>query len=309
MKQLTVVVALACLPAFLGAQPSATGNFRFITSDIDAFWKVFDEFKKDTTSNPFASYMTNGSAGLREYPQDHHHADTLSFKKTVLKSMDYYERVRSSSYRMPEYQDKIKTYYSEFKKIYPPATSPDIYFVMGERRTGSACIPSGILIGMEQFSDDEEVVRTNYGTLAMERLPVIVAATLVFCNAKPAHTGFTLLRQSIVLGSADFLASLITADDQRLILDKEAYRYGEQHEELLVKEFLAAKDSDDFSKWLFHPPTEGRPADLGYWIGYKITQAYYMSMPDKAKAIDDILKINDFEKFLVMSGYAEPFRH
>ena len=46
-----------------------------------------------------------------------------------------------------------------------------------------------------------------------------------------------------------------------------------------------------------------RPADLGYYVGYKITQAYYTRQSDKRRALKDILQIGDFAKFLQASGY------
>jgi hypothetical protein len=52
----------------------------------------------------------------------------------------------------------------------------------------------------------------------------------------------------------------------------------------------------------------GRPADLAYFIGYRIAEAYYRKTPDKAKAIADILNCGDPEKFLQQSGYAERFK-
>jgi hypothetical protein len=47
-----------------------------------------------------------------------------------------------------------------------------------------------------------------------------------------------------------------------------------------------------------------RPKDLGYWIGYKITGAYYNKASDGAQAIEDILTITDFDRFLEQSGLA-----
>ena len=62
----------------------------------------------------------------------------------------------------------------------------------------------------------------------------------------------------------------------------------------------------DYTGWLFSS-TEGRPNDLGYWMGYKITKSYYDRTPDKLQAVDDIMNIRDFEKFLLQSGYAGKF--
>jgi hypothetical protein len=50
-----------------------------------------------------------------------------------------------------------------------------------------------------------------------------------------------------------------------------------------------------------------RPKDLGYYMGYRIAQAYYDSASDKREAIRDILAIRDAHEFLKKSGYAERF--
>jgi hypothetical protein len=43
---------------------------------------------------------------------------------------------------------------------------------------------------------------------------------------------------------------------------------------------------------------KSRPADLGYYVGYKIAQSYYERAHDKKQAIRDVLEAEDFEQFL-----------
>ena len=52
---------------------------------------------------------------------------------------------------------------------------------------------------------------------------------------------------------------------------------------------------------------DGRPPDLGYYMGSKICESYYSNASDKKRAIQDIFKIDDFSDFLNRSGYAEKF--
>ena len=46
-----------------------------------------------------------------------------------------------------------------------------------------------------------------------------------------------------------------------------------------------------------------KPADLGYYVGYKICESYYNKQKDKKKAIQEILTIKDWEEFYLKSGY------
>jgi len=50
-----------------------------------------------------------------------------------------------------------------------------------------------------------------------------------------------------------------------------------------------------------------RPADLAYFVGYRVTEAYYNSAPDKRKALAEILNFSDADKLLNDSGYAARF--
>ena len=61
-----------------------------------------------------------------------------------------------------------------------------------------------------------------------------------------------------------------------------------------------------YKKWLYNGnSSKDRPADLGYFIGYRICEAYYNQAEDKEKALNEILKINRFKKLLKKSGYGK----
>ena len=51
-----------------------------------------------------------------------------------------------------------------------------------------------------------------------------------------------------------------------------------------------------------------RPADLGYYVGFRIAESYFERTTDKKKAIRDILTARDYPAFLRASGYGEKFR-
>ena len=63
-------------------------------------------------------------------------------------------------------------------------------------------------------------------------------------------------------------------------------------------------NDDDLGTWLYKEPAN-RPPDLGYWIRYKIVQAYYQKSPDKHAAIKQILHIDNYKNFLKKSGYSK----
>jgi uncharacterized protein YjaZ len=61
-------------------------------------------------------------------------------------------------------------------------------------------------------------------------------------------------------------------------------------------------------RWLYGSSgKDGRPVDLGYWMGYKISEAFHKNAADKKQAVRDILIVKDCEAFLKASRYAEKF--
>ena len=64
----------------------------------------------------------------------------------------------------------------------------------------------------------------------------------------------------------------------------------------------------DLTQWLYNQgsstATADRPGDLGYFIGYRIAEAYYSKQADKIAALRDIIEIRNADDFLTRSGYS-----
>ena len=140
-----------------------------------------------------------------------------------------------------------------------------------------------------------------------EALPYIIAHELIhFQQDLPEQP--TLLEAVIVEGSADFLAELIAGDH----INRHIHEWALPREKAIWQHLEARAGSSDYSDFLYGGAGEGRPegwpADVGYFVGYRIAQAYYERADDKKQAIADILTCTDFAALLASSGYAERFR-
>jgi hypothetical protein len=63
-------------------------------------------------------------------------------------------------------------------------------------------------------------------------------------------------------------------------------------------------DSAKSGGWLYQGgSSKDRPADLGFYMGYRICAAYHAASAYKRKAIHAMLNIEDFGGFLTESGY------
>jgi uncharacterized protein YjaZ len=80
------------------------------------------------------------------------------------------------------------------------------------------------------------------------------------------------------------------------------------HKDNLFKEFTGKMIGMDMIDWLYGTSAkDDRPNDLGYWMGYKIVEAYYNRMENKMAAIDHILNIKDYQSFLKESGFLDNY--
>lgn len=263
----------------------------FLTQDIDNFWKAFDAFTRDTTRNPFGQhYISIGSAGVKGFTPHRIQSDEHLFA-TVKRRKSDYEQVRQNTLRMKEKEKQCRSAFYALKYWYPEAVFPPVYFVIGAYNSGGTFNEEGLFIGAEMQTD-------------ISNIPYIVAHELIHFQQKNWAEYPTLLQQSIVEGSADFLGELISGVNT----NQKSVEYGNRHEERLCKEFVSRMDSTQYTDWLYGVSgKDDRPHDLGYWMGYKITAHYFEKATDKRKAIKEILDIKDYKEFLKQSGYLDKY--
>ena len=260
------------------------------TNDINNFWVAFDSLTAGYKKNPFNDfYIKKGSNGVQHF-MDHNrivNADTLL--ATVINRKQDYLKIRDNSLKINEVVMQCRVSYFALKYLYPKAVFPPLYFVIGRFNTGGVSLPNEQIIGAEMNEPGN--------------IPYMVAHELIHANQKIPYKYKILLEQCIIEGSADFLGELISGK----IASTAPYLYAKGKEKELMKEFLRDMnlgENDDFDYWLYSGPRkDDRPADMGYYIGYVITKAYYDKAIDKNKAIADILNIRDCKVFLRQSGY------
>jgi hypothetical protein len=267
----------------------------FHTEDIVSFWKVFDKTEPGFDAKVFQEeYINTGSKGLKGFI-NYRIESGKNLRKTIKNNLAYYKSIRESSLSIDKKRDKFYESFRNLKKIYPRAVFPDVYFVIGVKNSGGTSFDGGLIIGAEMFG------KTTPGfkpILDINDINDVVAHELVHFQQNYSKSN-TLLSQCLREGSADFICELIAGEHT----NASTYEYGEAHAKELWEEFIKHKDNTNWTNWLYHSNDKSRPKDLGYWIGNKITKAYYEKIADKEKAIDDILNITDFNGFLERSGY------
>ena len=270
--------------------PQNPEEAEFISSDIPRFWEAFDQVNQG--GNPFKEYLKDGSPGLKDFIKYRIESPRKLLKIAKKKKVDY-EAIRENSLKMGSCITQIVQYYSNLENIYPDAVYPPTYFVIGAFNSGGTSSQNGLIIGVEMQK-------------SIEYIPNIVAHELIHYNQKYPIERTTLLEQCILEGGADFIAELIIKSPH----EGENFKYGRAHEEALCKEFIQIMNDNKYHGWLYGTSglKDGRPRDLGYWIGYEICKAYYDKAQDKKQAIVEILSIKDFDDFVESSAYLDDFK-
>ncbi|HLM01832.1 MAG TPA: DUF2268 domain-containing putative Zn-dependent protease [Pyrinomonadaceae bacterium] len=307
---------------------------KFITSDIDNFWRAFDLAAKEADREKKIAiyqteYLDKGSAGLKDFIRMRIKS-AKDLTETVESLPRFYASVRQSSLRVREMEKQMRKAFVKFKKIYPEAVFPDVYFVIGITNTGGTASGNGLLVGTELYGLTPETPRDEFPEAFRKRAPKDMSeqllremtARLLNVMLKPiekvtplvAHESchfnqnypelMTLLAKSVQEGACDFIAEKTAGET----LNVEQKIYGDRHEAELWKEFEAQMTDADHRNWMYNGITSAnRPPDMGYYMGYKISHAYYQNAKDKRQAIRDILATKDFNAFLEKSRYREKF--
>lgn len=283
---------------------------RLVTSDIVNFWRAYDQATPENDLIVFRNqYLRKGSYGLQQFTRMRI-GSVCNLVDVIGKHPKYYASIRESTLKVESMKDAIRAGFRKLKDLYPAAVFPDVYFMIGAMNSGGTTTGKGLLIGTEMYGLTKQAPAEEFSDWhkavlkPIEAIPHIVAHELIHYEQKYSPGNRTLLGQAINEGSADFIAEMISGGN----INDHLHSYGNPRERELWLEFQPEMNGKDFSKWLYQgDKAKDRPADLGYYMGYKICEAYYNQAADKKQAIKDILEIKDFNQFLTASRYAEKF--
>lgn len=277
-----------------------------ITVDLDNFWMAFDAAKPDFDPAIFQkTYIKQGSKGLKGFMSGRI-KNAANLSKVVSSHKNYYASIRESTAKISGMKDEIRRSLAKLKDLYPEAVFPPVYFVVGTLNSGGTASRNGLIIGADMYgltSDTPKDELNNWLKTVIkpvDQVPHIVAHELI--HFQQNYDGRNLLSAAIKEGSADFIAELISGKH----INEHVHEFANPKEEELWQEFKSKMLERDYSGWLYSSQ-KGRPNDLGYWMGYKITKSYYDNKEDKKMAMNDIMNIKNFEKFLQESKYEERF--
>lgn len=291
-----------------------------ITSDIDLFWKVYDESNSNYSASIFrTSYFEAGTEALELFfTQKVKNASKLTNVLSDPGINKYYEAIRPNTENLNNATDDIYMAFNDLKALYDEAVFSDIVFVIGALSTGGTLVKNGqMVIGSEMFVKDDNT--------PLEGLPLwqsqvvrdksflvsIVIHELIHvqqANVNRSGNGIlsknTLLDKAVTEGVADFVTDIVLGK----FFNQFIHDYGNPREKELWEEFELEMNGNQHNNWLYNfGSSTDRPGDLGYYIGYKVAEYFYDQQQDKITALKTILELESGKQLLAISKYDTKF--
>ena len=295
-----------------GEAPGNPDEARFVTEDIPRFWQAYDAVKAGAEAVPTFQklYLDTASPGLAAFIESRIQA-AEDLVAVLDRHPNYYAGIRANTLKVKDLEPQIRGYFEKLKALYDDAVFPDVYFLVGRMNSGGTVAPAGLLIGTEVYGQDDQTPKHELGAWEraafgrFEDLPYIVIHELIHFQQAPFQIR-NLLGASLHEGIADYLCEMVAGKQ----INGHLHAFGNVREQELWQRFQADMPGQDASSWLYNGSnaTDEWPADLGYYMGFKIAEAYYGRAGDKRQAVKDILTLTDPEDFLEKSGYADKFK-
>jgi len=311
MKKLFTLLLLSCLSTYACFGQK---KFEVITSDVALFWNAFDKLSNAPTAADSIKileeeYINKGSAGVEQFMQGRIRSGKY-LQQTIAQHAAYYTYLRQHTSKLDKALSRMHRHYKQLKKLYPETNIPQVYFVIGALNSAGT-IQKDPVIGVDMFGFYPETPKQELSPWLLsvlrpiEQIDIVVFHEIVHILQKGyPEMEEMLLKKSITEGAADFVGELVTKSN----INKHVHAYGNTHERELWLAFKDQMHGTDISNWLYNGLTsKDKPGDLGYYMGYKICEAYYNKATNKKEAIKEILDIKDYTSFLEKSGYAAKF--
>lgn len=308
MKNLFLILTLI---STLSCKGQDEMNYTIETSDIANFWIAFDSIKKvDKKAEIFNKLYLEKASSLFDtiIALSGDIRNPQSYLESFEKYPKFWESIRKPTLELQNISSDISSCFKKVKNVYPKFEPGDVCVFVGPMVI-QASVPTGNIIFMgaemniplneidlSEFEEDMSFIYQN------DIKSTIIHETI---HLQQKGKSKNLLQLTIREGSADFLAELFLGEPYVSPI----YDYGKKNESKLWEEFSEELDSEDWNQWFYaKSKTEERPADLGYFIGYMITKSYYDKAKDKNKAVQEIIEVTDYPKFLERSEYSEKFK-
>ncbi|RXR34774.1 hypothetical protein EQG68_02370 [Flavobacterium piscinae] len=279
-------------------------------TDIDNFWKTVDLLKNaenysDSLKVIEDNYINKGTSQLQKF-----FIEKKILPSELLKSLKnkplFWESIRRKTTNLDKYFYELDKLFESYSSKISNFKQPNIYFIIGPLRTGGTVINGEIVIATEMVIIDEEVVKSEIDSNLLSIVSGNILIDLI--SHEIVHTlqkGKLNSLSDFVIneGVADFISIKIIGSKN---LNPSTYNYGYENDCYLKNKFIIAcnNKSKSLKDWLFNRNSLLEiPPDIGYYIGFRIAEDYYLESTNKEEAIKNLLNRKTYKYIYKNSNY------
>jgi hypothetical protein len=289
--------ALPLLLLAAASEPAEKGP-EIRTSDLDRFYALYDRTGGKPNAAQLQAYIDEGTEGFKAFTKMRNTTgDRIA--QAIEKQPETFEKARQCAAVLPAVKARLVPALARLKALYPEASLPPITLGVGRGKPVGTADRNGVMIGQEALCAvdfmNPDVEDRFVHVIAHEYAHVQQAR---FSEENPDEK---VLKATLIEGGAEFIGELISGSISYTHLPPAVKGREQEFETAFLGDLDKAAAG---SAWLYnYPGTAERPADLGYWIGYRITKAYYLNAADKRAALRDIIELRDPKALLAGSGW------
>jgi hypothetical protein len=284
---------------------------QLITEDLDRFWSVWDAAGGKPDARALAEgYLGPGTQGLKDFQRLRiGTADALA--AMIAAHPAYYAGLRRTTAALPAAKPTIEAALARVREMHPQGELPPVYFVIGAMNSGGTTSDAGLLIGVDMYGKHADTDLAGFNAWhrtvlgGPDLLPAIVVHESIHALQSPE-----LERQATLLDVAigEGVADLVTEKVFGRHINAAAHAWGRANECTLWQEFSPRMAGAELAGFLYGGQPPDRPADLGYFIGYRIGEAWLARAVARGRsegsALAALIDAADGRRILEESGYA-----
>lgn len=296
---------LACLiiVSIVGCKHKDASTKNIITTDISNFWNAYDHII--TTQDSVLQYQyldslyfQKGTLGLKGIMQARNYTSD-DYINAINRYPKFWTSVRENTLKTDQYVSELAEGIEKMKAIYPALKPAKIYFTIGALRSNGTTMDSLVLIGSELAMADQNTVasefeerssaqrRIFFDSNPIDNLVLLNIHEYVHTQQKPVVNN--LLSYVLHEGIAEF----VSVKALNVPSATPAISYGKKNDAVKIKFEKSMFNGNNVYQWLWSDSdNEFNMRDLGYYIGYQISEINYNQADDKQAAIKEMIELD-----------------
>lgn len=319
-----ILPLLFCVLLFVSCKSEQVSK-NVITTDVANFWEAFNNITSTQDSALQHKYLDSlyfkkGSLGLEAIRQVRNYS-SQDYIDAINNYPEFWAAVREHTLEAEQYRLELETGINTLGEMYPSLKPAHIYFTIGALRTNGTTLDSLVLIGSElalannatptyEFPENLSHLRSYFDSEPSENIVFLTIHEYIHTQQKTT-IGYNLLAQTVIEGVAEFVAEKVLQTES----PNPQIDFGKVNDQQVKAKFELEMFSPNIYNWLWNSAdNEFGMRDLGYYIGYKISEGYYHTASDKKVALKEMIELDynnedELIKFVENAGYFEKPLH